>query len=52
MSDDDRLRKLEARLLRADTEAEKRRVEDAIAEEKGFALTGDAHGREGGDETS
>lgn len=33
-------------------EAKKQRLTDTLAEVQGYSLTGDAHTREGGDETS
>ena len=52
MSEDPRIRKLEMRLAETSDEDEKQRICDALAERRGMALTGDAHGREGADETS
>jgi hypothetical protein len=50
--DDDLLRKLEHRLETSEDEDEQHRLRDAIAEQQGMALTGDAHSREGAAETS
>lgn len=52
MSDDARIRALEARLEDTEDEETRERISDALAEERGVALTGDAHGREGADTTS
>lgn len=52
MNDRERVIALQQRLYATDDEEEKKRIRDALAEHEGYALTGDAHGREGADETS
>lgn len=52
MSDDARIQALEHRLEVTEDEDTRERIRDALAEEQGFALTGDGHGREGADEGS
>ena len=47
---EERIRALEHRLAATDDEEARERIRDALAEERGFALTGDAHGREGAEE--
>lgn len=49
---DDTIRALEHRLEVTEDEETRQRIENALAEQKGVALTGDAHGREGADEPS